>query len=208
MQIWPVELAQLPQWINQRLSRLGLAATPEAVELIAERVEGNLLAAAQEIEKLRLLIEGSQVDAETVRASVADSARYDVFGLLDAALVGDAEHALRILEGLRGEGVEAAVVLWALARELRLLANLAHLQESGTPLERAFTQVKPPVWDKRRPLVSRALQRQGARRLEALLREAQVADEQIKGQAPGEVWLTLASLALTLAGKRLALPRS
>ena len=71
-----------------------------------------------------------------------------------------------------------------------------------------MTQVKPPVWDKRRPLVSRALQRQGARRLEALLREAQVADEQIKGQAPGEVWLTLASLALTLAGKRLALPRS
>lgn len=208
VQIWPVELAQLPQWINQRLSRLGLAATPEAVELIAERVEGNLLAAAQEIEKLRLLTEGSQVDAETVRATVADSARYDVFGLLDAALAGDAEHAVRILEGLRGEGVEAAVVLWALARELRLLANLAYLQESGTPLERAFTQVKPPVWDKRRPLVSRALQRQGARRLEALLRDAQVADEQIKGQAPGDVWLTLASLALMLAGKRLTLTKS
>lgn len=205
VQIWPVELALLPQWINQRLARLGLAGTPEAVELIAERVEGNLLAAAQEIEKLRLLTEGSQVDADTVRASVADSARYDVFGLLDAALAGDAAHALRILDGLRGEGVEAPVVLWALARELRLLANLAQLQESGTPLERAFTQVKPPVWDKRRPLLTRALQRHGARRLEALLRDAQVADEQIKGQAPGEVWLTLASLALVLAGKRLAL---
>ncbi|KTT78156.1 DNA polymerase III subunit delta, partial [Pseudomonas oryzihabitans] len=120
-------------------------------------------------------------------------------------LAGEAAHALRILEGLRGEGVEAAVVLWALAREIRLLANLAQLQESGTPLERAFTQVKPPVWDKRRPLMTRALQRHGARRLEALLRDAQVADEQIKGQAPGDVWLTLTSLALVLAGKRLAL---
>lgn len=112
MQVWPVDAAQLPQWLRQRLAQAGLAATPEAIDLLVARTEGNLLAAVQEIEKLRLLVEGNQLDAATVQASVADSARFDLFGLLDAALAGEAAHALRMLEGLRGEGVEAPVVLW------------------------------------------------------------------------------------------------
>ncbi|WP_176518450.1 DNA polymerase III subunit delta, partial [Pseudomonas faucium] len=110
---------------NQRLAQAGLSAQREAVDRMAARVEGNLLAAAQEIEKLKLLAEGSQITVETVQAAVADSARFDVFGLVDAILNGEATHALRMLEGLRGEGVEPPVILWALARELRLLAGLA-----------------------------------------------------------------------------------
>jgi DNA polymerase-3 subunit delta len=137
IQIWPVDAAQLPQWIRQRLSQAGLSAQQDAVELIAARVEGNLLAAAQEIEKLKLMAEGGQITVETVQAAVADSARFDVFGLVDAVLNGEAAHALRMLEGLRGEGVEPPVILWALARELRLLANLSLQYSQGTGLGQA-----------------------------------------------------------------------
>jgi DNA polymerase-3 subunit delta len=207
VQIWPVEVHQLPQWIRQRMSQAGMSATQEAVDLIAARVEGNLLAAAQEIEKLKLLAEGNQIDASTVQAAVADSARYDVFGLIDAALNGEATHALRTLEGLRGEGVDSTVVLWALARELRLLATIAQQYGQGTPLEKAFSQARPPVWDKRRPLVSKALQRHSAARWNKMLQDAQRIDAQIKGQAAGDPWLDISRLTLLLAGQRLSLPQ-
>ena len=206
MQVWPVDAAQLPQWLRQRLAQAGLAATPEAIDLLVARTEGNLLAAVQEIEKLRLLVEGNQLDAATVQASVADSARFDLFGLLDAALAGEAAHALRMLEGLRGEGVEAPVVLWGLARELRLLATLAWQQGQGIPLERAIGQARPPSFGKRQALVGRAVQRLPASRWSALLGEAQRIDEQIKGQAAGNVWNALAALTLQIAGSRLPLP--
>ena len=168
------------------MAQVGLSADQEAVELIAARVEGNLLAAAQEIEKLKLLADAGQISADTVQAAVTDSARYDVFGLIDAALQGQAAHALHMLEGLRGEGVEAPVILWALARELRLLANISQQYGQGVPLDRAFSQARPPVWDKRRPLVSKALQRHDAAGWSRLLMAAQRIDEQIKGQAEGD----------------------
>lgn len=205
MQIWPIDAHQLPQWIRQRMAQAGLSASQEAVEMIAVRVEGNLLAAAQEIEKLKLLAIDGQVDASTVHAAVADSARFDVFGLIDAALNGEAAHALRMLEGLRGEGVEPPVVLWALARELRLLANIAQQYSQGMPLEKAFSSARPPVWDKRRPLVSKALQRHSAARWAQLLLDAQRIDAQIKGQAPGNPWSGLSLLTLNMCGQRLGL---
>ncbi|MFG8423397.1 DNA polymerase III subunit delta, partial [Pseudomonas aeruginosa] len=163
-------------------------------------------AAAQEIEKLKLLAEGNQIDAATVQAAVADSARFDVFGLIDAALGGEAAHALRILEGLRGEGIEPPVILWGLAREIRLLAGLSQQYGQGIPLEKAFAQARPPVWDKRRPLLTRALQRHSSSRWNQMLRDAQLIDAQIKGQAPGSPWSGLSLLALSLAGQRLGLP--
>lgn len=203
LQIWPIDSGQLPQWIRQRLAQAGLSADQEALELIAARVEGNLLAAAQEIEKLKLLAEGGQVTAATVQAAVADSARYDVFGLIDAALQGQAAHALHMLQGLRGEGIEAPVILWALAREVRLLANLALQYSQGVPLDRAFSQARPPVWDKRRPLLSKALQRHSAAAWNQLLMDAQRVDAQIKGQAEGDPWIGLANLCVRLTGRRI-----
>ncbi|WP_109514670.1 DNA polymerase III subunit delta [Pseudomonas ovata] len=206
VQIWPVDANQLPQWIRQRLSQAGLAATQDAVELIAARVEGNLLAAAQEIEKLKLMAEDGQITVETVQAAVADSARFDVFGLTDAVLAGDATHALRILEGLRGEGVETPVILWALTRELRALATMALQFSQGMPLDKVFSSARPPVWDKRKPLMGKALQRLSSKRWNQLLLDAQQIDAQIKGQAPGSPWSSLARLALMMAGQRLQLP--
>ncbi|HSC84311.1 MAG TPA: DNA polymerase III subunit delta [Pseudomonas sp.] len=205
LQIWPVDAGQLPQWIRQRLAQAGLSASQEAVELIAARVEGNLLAAAQEIEKLKLLAEGNQIDASTVQAAVADSARYDVFGLIDAVLGGEGAHALRMLEGLRGEGVEVLFILVMLARELRQLAGIAQQVNQGTPLDKAFAAARPPVWDKRKPLVSKALQRHSAARWNQLLIDAQRIDAQVKGQAPGDPWSSLARLALLMSGQRLPL---
>ncbi|WP_298184160.1 DNA polymerase III subunit delta [uncultured Pseudomonas sp.] len=205
VQIWPVDAHQLPQWIRQRLAQSGLSASAEAVDMIAIRVEGNLLAAAQEIEKLKLLAEGTQIDVDTVQAAVADSARFDVFGLIDAALNGEAAHALRMLEGLRGEGVEPPVILWALAREIRLLATIAQQYAQGMPLDKAFSAARPPVWDKRRPLVSKALQRLSATRWAALLQDAQQIDAQIKGQAQGDPWTGLSLLTLNLCGQHLAI---
>ncbi len=205
IQIWPVDAAQLPQWIRQRLAQAGLSASQEAIELIAARVEGNLLAAAQECEKLKLLVKGNQVDAETVLEAVADSARFDVFGLIEAALNGAPEHVLRMLEGLRGEGVEALFINVMLARELRLLAGLAQQVNQGTALERAFASARPPVWDKRRPVLSKALQRNSSKGFNQLLVQAQQIDAQVKGQAPGDPWQGLAQLCLQLAGKPLLL---
>lgn len=205
LQIWPVESARLPDWLRQRLAQAGLTASMEALELIAARVEGNLLAAAQEVEKLKLLAENGQVSIDTVQAAVADNARFDVFGLTDAALAGDAGHALRMLDGLRGEGVEALFILAMLARELRQLAGLALQFSQGIPLEKAFASARPPIWDKRRPLFSRALQRHSASRWQHLLLDAQRIDAQVKGQAAGDPWASLARLVLLIGGQRLQL---
>lgn len=122
---WALRPDQLPAWIEQRLRSRGVSADRDAAQLLCDRVEGNLLAAAQEIEKLKLFCDGGQLDLETVQQAVADSARFDVFSLSDALLQGNAQHALRILQGLRGEGVEAPVILWAVSREVRSLYSMA-----------------------------------------------------------------------------------
>ena len=104
IQIWPVTPAQLPRWIGNRLKLAGIRANSQAIEILADRVEGNLLAAVQEIEKLKLLVPDGDVDAKTMSTVVADSARYDVFSLVDKALAGDAQSASRTLRGLRHAG--------------------------------------------------------------------------------------------------------
>ena len=131
LQVWPVETADMPRWLDQRLRSRGLQTEKDAVRVIADRVEGNLLAAAQEVDKLVLLNGTGALSLEQVESAVADSARFDVFGLVDAALEGDAPRLTRMLDGLRGEGVEPILVLWALARELRSLADMAAQNESG-----------------------------------------------------------------------------
>ncbi len=123
--IWPIEVRELPGWIAGRMQSVGLKPERDVVALIADRVEGNLLAAAQEIEKLRLLLGEGAVSVEDVSNAVADSSRYDVYKLTDAAMAGDATRAVRILSGLRAEGVEPVIVMWALTRELRTLSRLS-----------------------------------------------------------------------------------
>jgi len=135
LQVWPVETADMPRWLDQRLRSRGLQTEKDAVRVIADRVEGNLLAAAQEVDKLVLLNGTGALSLEQVESAVADSARFDVFGLVDAALEGDAPRLTRMLDGLRGEGVEPILVLWALTRELRSLAGMAAQMESGKGID-------------------------------------------------------------------------
>lgn len=200
IQIWPIEAHQLPGWMRDRLASAGISASPEAIDLLSARVEGNLLAASQEIEKLKLFCSDGKLDLDTVQQVVADSARFDVFNLSDALLKGDAEQALRILQGLRGEGVEAPIILWALSREIRSLATMAMDLQRGMALERIFSSQRPPVWDKRKPLLTQALQRHPTSAWEDWLRDAQSIDEQIKGQQPGSAWDGLTRLALAVCG--------
>ncbi|MCI0401239.1 MAG: DNA polymerase III subunit delta [Gammaproteobacteria bacterium] len=199
IQVWPVEARQLPNWIIRRTAGRGVNVTREAATLIAERVEGNLLAAAQELDKLLLLKSGETIEVGDVLGAVADSARFDVFSLVDAALEGDAGRSVRILMGLKGEGVEASLVLWALTRELRIMSVMSEKMYAG--LQRVLAEFR--VWERRRPLVKRALLRHGTCDWYALLREAAAIDRIVKGVVPGNAWDALKCLCLAIAGVKL-----
>lgn len=200
IQLYGISIENLPDWINQRLAQQGLSADPNAIDLIVARTEGNLLAAVQEIEKLKLLSSSDHLDLETIQASIADSARYDVFGLVDAALQGDTERSLRILAGLRSEGVEIPIILWAVARDIRQLATLAQQVSQGTSLDRALSRVWPAP---RKALFSAALRRLSGPQWQLLLKDAQLIDEQSKGQAIGDPWIGTASLLVKMSGSTL-----
>lgn len=196
--VWPVEAAQLPAWIERRMRARGMQAERDALALLAERVEGNLLAAAQEIEKLYLLNGPGAVDLDTVTELVVDSARYDVFGLVDSALAGDAVHVQRVLAGLRAEGIDPVLVLWALAREIRALAAMATELETGMAAARVLASHR--VWEKRKPVIGRALQRVPAHQWRDWLQRCAGIDRVIKGRATGSSWDELLQLSLDLAG--------
>ena len=196
VQVWPVRERELPGWLRQRLAAAGLDIEPEALQLLCERVEGNLLAAMQEVEKLKLLASDAQVTVDTVTASVSDNARYSVFGLADSALKGDAAAALRMLHGLRGEGTEPPVVLWALAREIRTLYDVQRDCDSGQNRQRALGARK--VWKNRLPLLQAALARHDSASLALLLEQAARVDGSVKGYADGRPWDELQTLVTAL----------
>ena len=196
--IWPIESARLPQWLAQRMKLRNLQASPEALRLLSERSEGNLLAADQELEKLLLLYGPGTLDLAQVQAAVTDSARFDVFGFVDEAIDGHAERVSRMLFGLRAEGVEPVLVLWALEREIRGLAQMARSCAGGTSPDQAMAALR--VWDKRKPLIRKALSRDKAGHWERLLQQCGRLDRLIKGQGTGRVWDELLELALGVTG--------
>lgn len=198
--VWPLDAQRYPSWVKARMQQRGLEPTAGAVALLAGRVEGNLLACVQEIDKLYLLRGAGPVDAEDIAAAVADSARFDIFSMVDAALAGEGARSVRMLQGLRGEGTPPAVVLWALAKEVRQLAAMASLVTAGQAVPKVLAQYR--VWQNRKPVVGKALQRlarpdgEGGR----LLRRCALVDRVIKGQAAGNEWDELLQLLLLLAG--------
>jgi len=191
--IRPVETAALPGWLRARADTLHLDMEPEAAQLIVDRVEGNLLAAKQELEKLALLAGGQRITAELVLRSVGDSARYDVFQLGAAATAGDAQRALRILLGLKSEGVEPTLILWALIRELRGLWQAGERR-------RLRSSARGSGWNLAATPSSAALARIGKIPLAGLLRQAHHTDRVIKGLAAGDAWTAVTGLAAGMAG--------
>lgn len=207
VQIWPPDQARLPDWVAQRMRRLGLHPSPDAAALLAERSEGNLLAADQEIRKLALLLPSGQVDGEAVMAAVADSARYDVFDLMDAVFGRQAKRAVHILGGLQAEGVASAVVVWALARDTRLLVAAHRMQAQGTPPSQAVQQAAFELKTAMPPRQLR-LREQGLRLPLGLwrgaLRRCLAVDAASKGQSEDDPWRLLEDTLWSLAtGRRL-----
>jgi len=198
----PVERGALPGWIRDRLAQRGLTIEPAAAELLADRVEGNLLAAQQEIERIALLMPATSLDADAVAGIVADSARYDVFELSAAAFSGQPGRALRILAGLRAEGREPPLVLWALLNDLRGLSRVAHRTRHQRSLDVAFRA--EGIWSARQPALRAALGRLSPADVESLLRAAAAADRTAKGSLKGDAWVLLESLVARIAGVGLA----
>ncbi len=199
--IWPMNLGQLPGWAMRRMKEKGLQPSQDAVSLLVERVEGNLLACAQEIEKLLLLRGVGAVDIEAVAASVADSSRFDIYKLVDGALQGDAARTSRIIHGLKGEGVEPVLLLWALSREIRAMESMAFELYQGANIGSVLA--KNRVWDNRKPLVQTGLKRHSLPQWQAMLKRCAEVDAMIKGARVGNVWDELLELSLWLGGVQL-----
>lgn len=194
--IWPVGLRDLPRWIERRLHSRGLTAERTVIDLLVERAEGNLLAAAQEVEKLYLLLGKGQVDVVTARRAVADSARYDIFDLSEAALCGNRARVDRICRGLQEEGAEPTLGLWALARDLRVLAILQAMAGDSRPADGVFRQHRVPKH--RQARLWQLATGTPADTWERLLSRAAHVDRVIKGAAPGRPWDELLQLSFEL----------
>jgi DNA polymerase-3 subunit delta len=194
---WAVKPHELPDWIERRLRARGLAADRDAVQRLAERVEGNLLAAAQEVDKLALLDDGQVLDAARMEALVADASRFDVFRLVDAAMNGQGAQVARMLAGLRAEGAVVPALLGMVAMELQRAAALAQVRAHGGNLAAAFKAQR--IWESKEAAYRRALPRHDAARWEEFVAEVGRVDRSAKGRGEGDAWQRLERLLLAVA---------
>ena len=199
--VYPIEREALPQWIAARLARQSQRATRETLAFLAERCEGNLLAARQEIEKLALVLPEGSLDHDAVTNAIADVARYDVFQLSEAWLAGDAVRALRILAVLEGEGDAPIQAIWQLSEDVHAIATVHAMVRTGTPLASAVRNAR--VWGKRQNALERAVQRVAPAALPGLLLALAQLDALSKGLGRGNAWSELAGIGLALCGKPL-----
>jgi DNA polymerase-3 subunit delta len=210
----PIERAQLPMWIGQRLGLQGQRTAPgedgrRALVFIAERVEGNLLAAHQEIQKLGLLYPAGVLTFEQIQDAVLNVARYDVFKLNEAMLAGDVGRLTRMLDGLKGEGEAGTLVIWALVEEVRTLLRMKRGMAAGKPLATLVRENR--IWGPREKLIGPALARMTDATLERALMLAARLDRQVKGLSgsagraasagdpPPDPWDGMFELAMTVA---------
>jgi DNA polymerase III subunit delta len=200
VQIWPIEIKNLPRWIGDRFRKAGLTASKEAVGVMADRIEGNLLAAVQEIERLSLVSKDGKIDTKDILQGVADSSRYDVFGLIDASVGGDAARTIKIIQGLQLEGEAILYIVAMLARELRGLSLMANEMSSGS-LDGALK--KGRVWQNRKSIVSSCLRNHSLPQFQVMLSRVSDIDSMVKGIKLGNPWEELTSVMLELAGVRL-----
>ena len=196
-----VDRNQLPGWIGVRLANQSQSADRQSLDFIADRVEGNLLAAHQEIQKLGLLYEPGKLSFEQVQDAVLNVARYDVFKLSEAMLAGDPARLVRMLEGLKGEGEALPLVLWAVSEEIRTLLKLKTGMAQGRPLGALLKEYR--IWGPRERMMEPALRRISLPVLEAALQQAAQVDRMVKGlrakQFAGDAWDAMLQLALRVA---------
>ncbi|NUU02949.1 DNA polymerase III subunit delta [Herbaspirillum robiniae] len=199
-----VERNQLPGWIAHRLTAQQQSADRACLDFIADRVEGNLLAAHQEIQKLGLLYPAGKLSFEQVQDAVLNVARYDVFKLNEAMLSGDVARLTRMMDGLKGEGEALPLVLWAVTEEIRTLLKLKSGMAQGKPVGALLKEYR--IWGPREKLMEPALRRISLAALESALQEAALVDRMVKGLRAkafaGDPWDALTQLGLKLARGR------
>ncbi|WP_034640189.1 DNA polymerase III subunit delta [Chitinilyticum aquatile] len=191
-----IERQQLPDWIARRLAAQQQQASAEALQFMVDRLEGNLLAAHQEIQKLGLLYPPGPLDLAQIQAAVANVARFDVFQLGEALLAGDAARFLRMLDGLQAEGEAPHLILWSLNEELRTLYQVGMGRKRGTPMPQLLKENR--VWGNKQQLLPRALDRMGAVQLRTALRQATRIDRINKGLEQGNAWDAIRLMCLPL----------
>jgi DNA polymerase-3 subunit delta len=189
VEIWPVKSQQLPGWIRQRMKRAGLDPEPAAVALLAELVEGNLLAAQQEIDKLLLLDHAARVTVDDVARSAANSSRFDSFRLVECALQGALDECLRVAAGLQRTGVAIQAVTGAMYRELSVADQARSALCAGESEATVFGRLR--VWPARQAPMRKALGRLSEFQFAEVFRALGLIDRQSKGRAPGDAWQTL-----------------
>ena len=195
----PVDRERLPRWLGGRLAQQEQSASPETLAFIAERVEGNLLAAWQEVQKLGLLLPAGKLEHEAVRQAVMDVARFDIEALSDALLGGNMEHYVRVLDGLEAEGAALPLVLWTIANDLRSVHALVRALERGLPMPAALREAR--AFGPRRTAMERAARRWTIAQLAAALARAAAIDRAIKGLARDRPWDALRELGIALLAR-------
>lgn len=198
--VWPLKPAELPGWIARRLKQRGVDADAAAVAVLAERVEGNLLAAAQEVDKLALLVRGERLDAARMQDLVADSARYDVFGMTEAAFNGDAARALRMLRGLRDEGEQIVPLMNWVAGQVQVLAQVSAVAQNGGNVAAALQAGR--VWESRQAAYRKLIQRLGPAGCQRLLSACAELDRASKGRSDEDPWRLMERVLVALAAPR------
>lgn len=187
IQVWPIGGRELPRWLEGRCRRVGLELDRDALDALAERVEGNLLAAAQEIEKLKLLHGQGRIGADDIEGGVGDAAHFDTFELIDAAFAGRAARVHRMLDTLRQEGVAVFMVIVSLANQLQRARELA-------------AGANPRIPRRRIPVLEAAVRRLGPDGIDDLQKECALLDLQSKGMLRGDAWQSLERVLLAVAG--------
>ncbi len=199
VQIWPLSHAETVAWVARRMRKFGMRPNEMAVTLLTAKLEGNLLAAAQEIEKLSLLVGTGPVDVNTIMEAVGDSARFNVFDLAEAVLAGNSERTVQILTSLQAEDVKPPLILWSLSEQVRELVRLAFEKRIG----QMPRMVPHSIRGKRGVLMKKALSRYSSQDWDRVLRRCAKVDKVIKGLEKDKVWDELLQLALDICGQRL-----
>ncbi|MCU7798735.1 MAG: DNA polymerase III subunit delta [gamma proteobacterium symbiont of Lucinoma myriamae] len=206
--VWSIDGQYLNQWLQRRLQAKGLSLQTDSLQLINDRVEGNLLAADQEIEKLSLLytVAGSKqllpLDYEQVAEAVFDSARYNLFDLFDCALSGDLKRASRMLYGLQREGLSIILIMSLFAKEVRMLAKMSAILYAGGQQDNVEVAMKGfYIFPKRKSLLAQALRSSRPEQWQQLLKQLLQADKMAKGAEPGDPWDMMQLILAAVAGK-------
>ena len=195
IQVWPLETKELLAWLQQRLQRRGLITDTEGLRILASKVEGNLLAATQEIEKLYILYGAAQISSQQIIDAVADNSRYDVYKLVDASFSADINRIIKILDGLIADGIAAPIVIWAITKETRVLVKIKTGLAQGQHLDVLFRNNQ--INSKRKHAVNNVLNRLKLHHLNTILLMSAKADRQSKGLQSGNVWETLLTICLS-----------